>query len=74
MQTPYGYSIQYAGVAHLTLVSTLFHGTQERNRSNFYFVCHDVPRNKPTWYILLYVMTFHTIQLYDTSYFVCKDI
>lgn len=75
VQTPYDHSIQYTGVAHLTLVSRPFHGTQVHNRSTYCFVCHDVPRNTPTWYILLYIMTFHKIQLYDTSYFVCnKDI
>ena len=69
MQTPYNYSIQYAGVAHLTLVSKLFHGTQVHNRSTFHFVCHDVPSNKPTWYILLYVMTFKcTCMIHSTSY------
>lgn len=36
MQTTYGHSIQYADVAHLTLVSRLFHGTQ---------VCNDIPYN-----------------------------
>jgi hypothetical protein len=72
VQTPYDHSIQYTGVAHLTLVSRLFHGTQVHNRSTYYFVCHDVPRNTPTWYILLHIMTFHKIQLYDTSYFVCN--